>query len=658
MKEAIIKHHKMLLFLLVALVAAGLYLCTAVADHGVIGASSPMPTADSGQESLSNGKLVIQSFTNQGDTLRGVSVYISHTSWSAAEGQDVLLTLSSQGQTIQEWGLSPSDVKSDGYITFMLDEVLTDSQGEAFELSIKSPENDSTLAVAKSSDNSRAGAQQLMLGTEAVSGQQLCFRTVETVVSSGLFTVVALIIIAALLLGFLRFTVLPKRPEVVFLFLFVALGIVYMAATPALKTPDEINHFLRSVDVREGNLISENNPDSLKTGLEKAGGYLPGNLIPQSLRNATQISYQNLASAAGERVDKEQYEFYTFANTTLYSPTVYVPQAIGIFLADLVSDSPLLWMYAGRIVNFICIALLLFFSVKYIPFGKSLIVLISLFPMMLQSVISLSGDGMTYAAVTGLVALILYLRCTYKGHLRKRHYFMLLGLCLFIALSKIVYIPLCLLLFLLPVRLFKDKRTFWLSIGSIAGLAVLANFIWLYLASGFLTEFQPGVNSGQQVVYVLQHLWQYALTVFRTVNVQGYELLYGMFGISLGWLNINTGVLLVTLYLLVVLRTTLLDNDISQKGFTIPIRILFGVTGLCVAALICTSLYVQWTSVGKSVIDGLQGRYIIPVLLLFLLAVKPREGMLHNQGLKLRYSYATALTLSLCAASMVVLAAL
>ena len=52
---------------------------------------------------------------------------------------------------------------------------------------------------------------------------------------------------------------------------------------------------------------------------------------------------------------------------------------------------------------------------------------------------------------------------------------------------------------------------------------------------------------------------------------------------------------------------------------------IFGFIAFSVIILIFTSLYVQWTPFRNPVINGVQGRYFIPILLIILLVLKPNK---------------------------------
>ena len=59
-----------------------------------------------------------------------------------------------------------------------------------------------------------------------------------------------------------------------------------------------------------------------------------------------------------------------------------------------------------------------------------------------------------------------------------------------------------------------------------------------------------------------------------------------------------------------------------------------------VIALIFTSLYVQWTPVQNEVINGIQGRYFLPIILMVALLVQNKIQYSLNNGLKYFSSFA------------------
>ncbi|WP_330577204.1 DUF2142 domain-containing protein [Blautia sp. LMAG:89] len=76
------------------------------------------------------------------------------------------------------------------------------------------------------------------------------------------------------------------------------------------------------------------------------------------------VSLWDIGENADQRIDREKTQFYGFGNTALYAPTSYLPQAVGIRIADLFTDRPMVLAYAGRIANMLMFGLL--FSLPFV----------------------------------------------------------------------------------------------------------------------------------------------------------------------------------------------------------------------------------------------------------------------------------------------------
>ena len=65
---------------------------------------------------------------------------------------------------------------------------------------------------------------------------------------------------------------------------------------------------------------------------------------------------------------------------------------------------------------------------------------------------------------------------------------------------------------------------------------------------------------------------------------------------------------------------TIIDQTIKDK-FKLYQKFIIAIIILGISGLIFTSLYVQWTTCGSDSIAGIQGRYFIPILPLFILLI-------------------------------------
>src|SRR5699024_12842862 len=61
----------------------------------------------------------------------------------------------------------------------------------------------------------------------------------------------------------------------------------------------------------------------------------------------------------------------------------------------------------------------------------------------------------------------------------------------------------------------------------------------------------------------------------------------------------------------------------GQHVFAFDMCVFLGVTSILTFLLVFVTLYGQWTPVGYRLIEGIQGRYFLPLIFPFLLAVKP-----------------------------------
>ena len=191
-----------------------------------------------------------------------------------------------------------------------------------------------------------------------------------------------------------------------------------------------------------------------------------------------------------------------------------------------------------------------------------------------------------------------------------------------ISLCKIVYVPLCLLLFLIPkekLGSLKKKNAF--AISTIV-VATILNLIWLIYCSRFLIEFNGRVNSKDQVIFILTNPIQYMVILFRTINFHFNIYYAGLSGDALGTYCVKASEIFI--YAAIVITSMLfVSNKEGEKKVKIdvPTRIVCLIIFAGIAVLIYTSLYVQWTPLKSTFINGVQPRYFLPILILVAIII-------------------------------------
>lgn len=417
---------------------------------------------------------------------------------------------------------------------------------------------------------------------------------------SGLFLIfgsVILEIIFLLLISRLEKASIEKK----FLYLFLIIGFMYLFAFPINQTPDEGAHVFRAYEVSLGHLSSTVN-DRNQVGRDLPSG------VAKVLGND---NYKKVGANLKIKSNSKR-EFVTFDNTSLYSFICYIPQAIGIFISRLITNKVLIQLYVGRIFNFLCFTLLYYFAIKILPTKKEFLFFMAFLPITIQEAISLAPDCLTISASVFLFSYVMYLRQN-KNKINKRQLCLLSLICIIISQCKIVYLPICLLVFLLPKEKFKSKKMKYITIFTIAGLVIVLNLAWLYVASSFLQISSSG-KSANQINYILSNPLRYLFVCGDTFYQSFQTWLYQSLGNYLGWFNIFVPDIYILGNLFIFLSIIFSYDKNICLGYRDKLLLFF--VYFCTVALIFTSLYVQWTAYKASSISGIQGRYFQPIMLL------------------------------------------
>ncbi len=383
-----------------------------------------------------------------------------------------------------------------------------------------------------------------------------------------------------------------------FLIFAIIFGIGYSIVIPFARVPDELAHFYRIFSISEGHLL---------TPVTKAG---IGDDIPKAL-TVDYENYRELAAAFGQNLDYSDRTFAIFPGSALYSPFCYIPQTIAMLILRLFTKNVGIIFTGTRLFTLAFSIILIYFSIKLIPYGKITVFVISMLPMTLHQLISLSADSPTISLALFCVSLALYM--SQDEVKTKKIHFVLLSSALFIlSMCKIVYIVFVLLVFIIPKNKFTSSKSNILYKSLLIFVVVALNVIWLGITSRYFIEFQEGVNIKQQILYVFKNPFRYFLVLCKTFYENSEIYLKQLAGSSFGYyqypVNIwgfGTGLLVLILSMFAC----------SQNKYTLRTKSVLFIITLLTVGLTFSALYAQWTPVGSDRIAGVQGRYFIPLLL-------------------------------------------
>ncbi|MBA3920202.1 MAG: DUF2142 domain-containing protein [Nostocaceae cyanobacterium] len=409
-----------------------------------------------------------------------------------------------------------------------------------------------------------------------------------------------------------------RIPENAFVILAVVFGLLFLFITPPFQVADESNHFLRAFQISELGIIATKQENQI-------GGFLPKSLLqtinevskdirfkPQNKQKTENIfNLLNLPLASDKRI------FLSFPNTSLYSPIPYLPQAFGIKLGTIFSFPPLVLMYMGRIANLLAWVCLVYLSLKIIPDFKWLFFLLSLTPMSLFQAASLSADAVTNGLSFLWISFVFNQAFNNSKKITNFHICIMFIISTLLSLCKTAYFPLMLLYFVIPKNKLGNNKKYLLTFFVLALVNIGAIIFWSDLVKD-LISLKPNIAPKEQLIFIVTHPLEFTQILLNTFWKDGIENIFQFIGV-LGWLDTRLPTIHSYSYLIILLLVALASQPkkLVIQGWQKYIIFMLFILNI---VIIMVLLYLSWTAVGDKIIEGLQGRYLIPVAtLLFVL---------------------------------------
>jgi uncharacterized membrane protein len=402
---------------------------------------------------------------------------------------------------------------------------------------------------------------------------------------------------------------LLSRPDRFFLAASLLFGVALAAVTPPFQVADEPSHFYRAYRVSEGRLAlvprAERAREELPSSVAEIGESLLGDLPFDAERK---IAPETILAAFRVPLEPEKREPVFFPNTLQYTFVPYVPQALGILAGRLFEAPPLVLLYLARLSNLILGTLAVVFALRTLPALRWLAAMVALTPMAASLRASASADVTTTSAAFVIVAVAARLIWGPEKTASRRDLFLLTVGAVVLCASKAAYFPLALLVFLIP----GCRRAGYLAVHTALWLATTVWAIATSRTVGIL-RFGAGIDSSRQIRDALSNPLDFLGIVAVDYVVNAPRYLTQFIG-KLGWLDVWLGAPFLAAYLAVLLALLFLDagRDVDVRPWQ---RVFLAALVLATMVLISASQYAIWTRYGADTIDGLQGRYYIPLAL-------------------------------------------
>lgn len=295
-----------------------------------------------------------------------------------------------------------------------------------------------------------------------------------------------------------------------------------------------------------------------------------------------------------------------------YSIFCYLPQVLGICLGRILGLGSVLTVYLARAFMGIVYILACYHAIQRAPVGKIIFATIPLLPMSLMMGTAISYDPMVL--ITTLNFLACSLRLSYEPEAKPALMECMAWAFLIGAVKGGGY------LILLPMVLVffkKDRKRALRQSGMVLLSGILSVVAFDVVLPYGSSLFQFGgaadkLSSSYAFAHPLEYLHMCAETYINSVDA----LTINMGGTALAWLEPVIPNAVVVGLMLIIGVSSIYEKDDIRLGQRE--KWVFGLV-VILEIILTPVMLLSWTSVGSNVIEGLQGRYYLPVLPLIIM---------------------------------------
>lgn len=508
------------------------------------------------------------------------------------------------GDIIENWEIEADKLIAGGnFDYFTLSNMLVGKERKTeLGISVTGSSQDGQLTLYKSKNLDKYGSIMVNGEKEARAIAIAVYGPVSYIAKLFILLTAGFILLFGVV-WFLIFKVKKVKIENVFLVASFALGLVYLLIFTPYSEPDSKAHVATSFYY--ANMLSgketvneEGNVYARKEDVG-CGGYIEF----LGLDNINTTKEQLFHSV-------EDDEQGALQRGKLQVPiTAHLPQTIGTLIGIQLGAGAVTTLYLGKFFALLFYILCGYFGIKLIPFAKSGLMVTLLLPFSLETATSYSYDNTVLAISFLMTAYALYLKFEKKCFTVKD---MILWcvLTFWLAPCKVIYFFIAFLIVLVPKKKFKKNSFYYGAVGLTAGVTALS------LVISRLTTISGAVSGSMGKGYTISMFLKQPMKSFLLIGRTIYEYtdfyLQQMFGGTYSWFDISIPWVYVICYILLFCIGFLG----VKEGYYLKTGEKFYIGAICilVIAAVAASMLFTWTPADSLKIEGIQGRYVLPVL--------------------------------------------
>jgi hypothetical protein len=391
-------------------------------------------------------------------------------------------------------------------------------------------------------------------------------------------------------------------------------GLFFALATPPHDAPDEARHHARAWLISEGRFGVVGRAPGHEASVPRAIVRLhpPGHhysdeqlgsgRLPSNLRRTQPHAWSELPAKL--RGSLGRWDLQPILYSSAYPPLVYAPYLPALWLARALDLSAAAGLLLARLFGVAAWLAGIAVVLRVAPAQRWLLCAAALLPISVFQAASLSGDALTQVVIFWWFAECL--RLAARGALDVRGTVRLLAAAVVLGLVKPGYAPLALAALAAPL-----PRRPRLALGAAAlAAAALPTLWWASVAAAAdVPPLVPGASLAGQLRHALAHPLDFLAASAGTVAALGPAWLEGLVG-ALGHFDVEIPPAATALGLAAVAASATLERSPPRPAARLWLLAAFAAAALAVLAM----AYLGWTPVGSRVIQGVQGRYFLPML--------------------------------------------
>lgn len=322
-------------------------------------------------------------------------------------------------------------------------------------------------------------------------------------------------------------------------------------------------------------------------------------------------------------------------NRRIANSLFFLPVAVGITIGRMLGLGFVPMIYLARTANLLLAAWLIYLAVRKIPYGKSILGVIALLPITLQEIASCSYDALIISISMLYVSYCVFVIYS-KEKLERIDVLVILITAVMLGICKGgVYTPLYLLLLWMLARRgyirFPQKKGIRMAGMAAVTFAVLAGIVGVVYLYRQPIDANSLIGGRYSLTYLIRHPWETFRIIENTLYRGIYDYTQQLFGSALGCFQISAKFIVPIGYMILLERNVIC----SEKCPYIPNvldKCVFMVTAILVFAAVLAAFLLEGTAFGSYAIEGVQGRYFLPMTWLFLICFRRSNVVYTNKN--------------------------